>query len=117
MTNAADEFAAGLPGHSTVVIIGAGPAGLALGRELQRRRVPFLILEKGRIAESWCRMPNALKLISPWKCNWLERTTRARFSPNAELTRQQYLDYLRDFATLCRLPVVSNCAVQSVERF
>src|SRR5580765_7496292 len=40
-----------------VLILGAGPAGLSVGFELQQRGVSFLILEKGCVGDSWKRMP------------------------------------------------------------
>lgn len=37
-----------------VIIIGAGPAGLAAAAQLRQRSIPFIVLEKGQgIAESW----------------------------------------------------------------
>src|ERR1043166_3302279 len=80
-----------------VLVVGAGPAGLALGAELKRRGVNFLIIEKGSIGDSWERMPRPLKLVSPRKCNSLSRSDRNRFHPNAQLTRAELLDYLRAY--------------------
>ncbi len=105
-----------LPRHTTVAVIGAGPAGLALGAELHRRQVDFIILEKGSVGDSWSRMPNQLKLVSPWKTNWLTRGTAHRFAPHAQLTRAEFLDYLRAFAVEHELPVVRSCEISSVER-
>jgi hypothetical protein len=36
-----------------IVIVGAGPAGLALAHELQRRGVDYRVLEGGVVGESW----------------------------------------------------------------
>jgi thioredoxin reductase len=102
--------------HVPVLIIGAGPAGLALGAELENRGIDCLIVEKGNIANSWERMPQRLKLVSPWKCNWLSRSDRKRFKANAQLTRAEFLDYLRDYATAHALPVQTSCEVLSVAR-
>ncbi len=35
------------------VVIGAGQAGLAVSRQLQMREIPHLVLERGRVAETW----------------------------------------------------------------
>jgi len=102
--------------HVPVLIIGAGPAGLALGAELKSRGVEFLIVDKGNIGDSWERMPTRLKLVSPWKCNWLSHADRKRFSANAQLTRAEFLDYLRDYAAAHRLPIEAGCEVLAVER-
>ena len=48
------------------VIIGAGQAGLATGYHLQRRGIPFVILDAaGRIGDNWRRQWDSLKLYSP----------------------------------------------------
>jgi cation diffusion facilitator CzcD-associated flavoprotein CzcO len=47
-----------------VTIVGAGPAGLALARELQRRGVRPALLERGRVGETWARQYEGLRLHS-----------------------------------------------------
>ena len=49
---------------ATVTIVGAGPAGLALARELQRRGVRPVLLERGRVGETWARQYEGLRLHS-----------------------------------------------------
>jgi putative flavoprotein involved in K+ transport len=98
-----------------VAIIGGGPAGLALGWQLQQRGVSFVILEKGAAGESWNQMPRTLKLVSPWKWNWLTPETRAAFPPNAQLSREEFLSYLRALAATHALPI-HECSVEKVER-
>ena len=97
-----------------VVIIGAGPAGLCLAAHLQQRRVPFQIFDTGGPGESWRRMPPGLMLVSPWKTNWLSREDGGRFSGDAQLTRVEYLQYLRDYAAARDVHVEANCPVLSV---
>lgn len=51
-----------------VAIIGSGPIGLAAAAHLQKRKLPFFILEAGQLAEnvsSW----KHVTLFSPWKYN------------------------------------------------
>jgi putative flavoprotein involved in K+ transport len=100
--------------HFPVIVIGAGPSGLALGRELRTRQIDFIILEKGEVASSWAQMPEALRLVSPWKCNLLHESSRAAFPRNAQVTRAQYLDYLRHFARDNALRIATRCEVLSV---
>ena len=45
-----------------LTIVGAGPAGLALARELQRRGVRPVLLERGRVGETWARQYQGLRL-------------------------------------------------------
>jgi len=47
-----------------VTIVGAGPAGLALARELQRRGVRPALLDRGRVGETWVRQYEGLRLHS-----------------------------------------------------
>lgn len=48
------------------VIIGAGQAGLATGHHLQRRGIPFVVLDaSARIGDNWRRQWDSLKLYSP----------------------------------------------------
>lgn len=104
------------PQHSTVVVIGAGPAGLALGKALRDRGIPFVILEKGAVGNSWDHMPRELELVSPWKTNWLTRDDAGLFEPNAQLSRAEFAQYLKHFAARYQLPVQAGCEVDSVEQ-
>ena len=100
-----------------ILVLGAGPAGLALGAELQERGVPFLIAEQGPDAgDSWRRMPSRLKLLSPWKANWLRREDASRFPAHHETARDEFAEYLRDFAATHHLPVRTNVQVKAVHR-
>ena len=50
-----------------VIVIGAGAAGLGVARQLRRRGLDVVVLEKGEApGQSWRHMPGALRLISPW---------------------------------------------------
>jgi cation diffusion facilitator CzcD-associated flavoprotein CzcO len=99
-----------------VVIIGAGPAGLALGYELKRRAVPFAILEQGATAgDSWRRMPTRLKLVSPWKTNGLPGTPRRLFPPHCQMGREEFHAYLQRYARDHALPIELETTVQRVE--
>ena len=57
--------------RTDVLIIGAGPAGLAVSHALTLAGIDHVLLERGRIAESWLSQRwNSLRLITP---NWLNR--------------------------------------------
>lgn len=49
-----------------VVVIGAGPAGLAAAAQLHSRDVPFLVLEAGEVAGAAVREWSHVRLFSPW---------------------------------------------------
>ena len=102
---------------AAVVVLGAGPAGLALGAALQRRGISFQLLERGEgVGHSWRQMPTHLKLLSPWKANWLEPDDAPRFPSNREITRDEFANYLEDFARVRRIPVRTDVEVHAVER-
>src|SRR3954464_2503434 len=102
--------------ETDILIIGAGPAGLALGFELGRRGLRFLILEKGSVGMSWARMPRNMRLASPWKANSLPGTPQHLYPANCEISREEYLAYLADYARRWELPVRTKTTVKSIER-
>jgi putative flavoprotein involved in K+ transport len=100
-----------------VLILGAGPAGLALAFELKQRAVDCLLLESApAVAHSWARMPSRTKLVSPWKANWLPGADPNRFPPNCALSAAEYGSWLQQYARLKELPVVTNAEVLAVSR-
>src|SRR5688572_419220 len=103
--------------HHDILIIGAGPSGLALGYELKQRGLPFLILEAGVAAgESWRRMPTRLKLVSPWKANFLPGTRSNLWPRHYEMSREEFHRYLCDYATGHSLPVLNDVQAISVNK-
>lgn len=100
---------------SRVLILGAGPSGLVLARELEKRRVPCLILERGQNAgESWRRMPENLRLVSPWKTNALPGPFQRRFARHRSVSRLEFASYLADYAE--GLPVRYGIEIHSVAK-
>ena len=49
-----------------VVVIGAGPAGLAAAAQLRSRGLPFVVLEAGEVAGAAVREWSHVRLFSPW---------------------------------------------------
>ena len=47
------------------VVIGAGQAGLALSRCLTERGAEHVVLERGRVAQSWSERWDSLHLFTP----------------------------------------------------
>ena len=64
-TTVARTGPAGLP----VVVIGAGPVGLAAAGHLHERRLPFLVLEAGSQVGASVRQWGQVRLFSPWRYN------------------------------------------------
>jgi putative flavoprotein involved in K+ transport len=98
------------------IVIGAGQAGLTLSRELNRRRVAHLVLERGRIGERWrSERWESLHLLTP---NWLNRLSGGDAHADAEgfLHRRDFIDYLRNYAASAGTRVRESVDVVAVER-
>ncbi|PZF97367.1 flavoprotein [Micromonospora endophytica] len=61
--------AAGVDGSHPVVVIGAGPVGLAAAAHLHERGVPFMVLEAGPSAGAAVVEWGHVRLFSPWRYN------------------------------------------------
>jgi cation diffusion facilitator CzcD-associated flavoprotein CzcO len=84
--------------ETDTIVIGAGPAGLAVGAVLRRANVPFVMLERAaRIGESWHRHYDRLHLHTPKSHSALPYRAFPREYPRYP-SRQQVVEYLDDYA-------------------
>jgi cation diffusion facilitator CzcD-associated flavoprotein CzcO len=89
--------------ETDTIIIGAGPAGLAVGAALRRANEPFLILERAhRVGESWHRHYERLHLHTPKRHSALPFRPFPRDFPTYP-SREQVLAYLDDYAAAFEL--------------
>jgi putative flavoprotein involved in K+ transport len=98
------------------LVIGAGQAGLGVSRELVRRGVEHVVLEQGRIGETWrSQRWDAFALNSP---AWMNRLPgdAAPVRPDEFPSAPQFALGLERYAFAQRLPVRQGVAVRSVER-
>jgi putative flavoprotein involved in K+ transport len=98
------------------IVVGAGQAGLTLSRELSRRRVAHMVLERGRIGERWrSERWESLHLLTP---NWLNRLSGGGAHTDAEgfLHRRDFIDYLRNYAASAGIRVRESVDVLAVEQ-
>ncbi|MGM0587310.1 MAG: YpdA family putative bacillithiol disulfide reductase [Bacteroidota bacterium] len=96
-----------------VIIIGAGPIGLATGIELQKKGIPFKIIEKGCIVNSIYHYPSQMTFFST--SERLEIGDVPFISHNPKPTRQEALEYYRRVAIHFDLPLHLYEKVQSVD--
>jgi cation diffusion facilitator CzcD-associated flavoprotein CzcO len=99
-----------------VLIVGAGPAGLAAAAELGRRRISALVLERGEsVATSWRRRYDRLRLNTS---RWTSTLPRARYPKAAGLfpSRDHLVAYLEDFAVRNDIEIHSGTTVERVDR-
>jgi cation diffusion facilitator CzcD-associated flavoprotein CzcO len=99
-----------------VVVIGAGPAGLATSRELARRGVGHVVLERGdRVAYSWANLYESLVLHTGKHMSALPGLRLPRSAP-LFVPRGEFVRYLTDYAARFRLPVRTGWRVTAVDR-
>lgn len=99
-----------MPGaeRTPVVIVGAGPAGLAASAELRRRGVDHRVLEAGpKIGNSWRRLYDSLALHTGKHLSALPRMRLGREVPIFP-PRDVFVDYLERYARTFDLPVEVN---------
>jgi len=101
--------------RATVVIIGAGQAGLATSHLLADAGVEHVVLERGRVAARWDGHAwRSLRLLTP---NWLSRLPGHRYrgtDPNGYMRASEVADYLRSYAVRSGAPVRQGVEVLAV---
>jgi cation diffusion facilitator CzcD-associated flavoprotein CzcO len=101
---------------NNTIIIGAGPAGLAVGACLKRAGIPHLILEQSdRVGASWRRHYDRLHLHTDKKNSELPFVPYPANYPRYP-SRDQVVKYLEDYASQFALDIRFNQRVQSVHR-
>jgi putative flavoprotein involved in K+ transport len=98
-----------------VVVIGAGPAGLAVSRELVRAGVVHIVLEKGRVAQTWRERWDSFCLVTP---NWSAQFPGHRYDgqdPDGFMPRDEMVAFLERYATGFQAPVREDVEVTSLK--
>lgn len=80
-----------------VVVVGAGPAGLATAYYLQQRKIPYTVLEKGGIGYAWQKHYDSLRLHTLKQLSALPGLPVPDSYPDFP-TKDQFLTYLQDYA-------------------
>jgi putative flavoprotein involved in K+ transport len=99
-----------------VAIVGGGQAGLATSWYLQQANVDHVVLEGGRVAETWrSRRWNSFCLVTP---NWsvaLPGATYDGADPDGFMNRGELVDYFERWAASFHAPVQERCSVTGLE--
>ena len=81
-----------------VVIIGAGQAGLAVSRELTQAGVAHVVLERGRVGQTWRGRWDSFCLVTPnWFCQ-LPGHPYDGSDPDGFMLRDEVVAYLERYA-------------------
>jgi len=99
------------------VIVGAGQAGLGVSYYLHRDRRQQVVLERGRIGESWLAQRwDSFKLNTPNFMNALPGLPYNGPDPDGFWGQDELIHYFQQYVEYFRLPVRTGIMVVSVER-
>lgn len=99
--------------RTNTVIIGAGQCGLAMSRELSRRGLDHIVVEQGRVGESWRSLRwDGMRLLTP---NWLNGILGQTVpDPDGYMHAGAFADLLKRAAGQASAPVMTGTQVISV---
>jgi putative flavoprotein involved in K+ transport len=99
-----------------VVVIGAGQAGLAVSYFLDRQGVEHVVLERGRIGESWrTQRWDSFVVNTPNAINALPGAPYDGPAPDGFHTRDELVASFERYAERFELPIRSGIEVEAVE--
>jgi len=99
-----------------VVIVGAGPAGLATSHQLTTAGIEHVVLERGdRVGETWANLYDSLVLHTARR---LSSLPGLKFPAETPLfpSRQDFLQYLYRYKDTFHLPISTGSDVASLRR-
>ena len=100
------------------VVIGAGQAGLATSRWLAKKGIAHVVLERGRIGQSWrSQRWDSFHLNTPNAINRLPDDPYQGPDPDGFCAAGELLAYFEQYAAVRELPVVEGARVTAVRRF
>lgn len=102
--------------RTTVVIIGAGQAGLAMSRCLTDRSIDHVLIERGEVGNSWLTERwDSLRLLTP---NWMSRLPEWSYDgpdPDGYMTATDVATFLDRYRRSFDAPVIGSTVVERVE--
>jgi putative flavoprotein involved in K+ transport len=97
------------------VVVGAGQAGLAMGYHLKQQGRRFLVLERGRVAETWrTQRWDSFVINTP---RWMSTLPGAPYQGEAEdgfFTKEEWIAYLEAYSSRFDIPVRAGFEVTAV---
>lgn len=100
---------------TSVVVVGAGPAGLAMSRCLAEVGVEHVVLERRDVGHSWrTERWDSLRTLTPNWMNGLPGLPYRGPDPDGFMTARELAGRLEGFARSIAVPVVTGAAVSSI---
>ena len=102
--------------RTETVVVGGGQAGLAASRELTEAGVPHVVLERGRVGQSWRGRWDSFCLVTP---NWSVQLPGHHYDgddPDGFMPRDEIVGYLERYATSFDAPVREGVDVTTLRR-
>jgi putative flavoprotein involved in K+ transport len=100
-----------------VIVIGAGHAGLSISYYLKKHGLNHVVFERGRIGESWrSQRWDTFTINTPSWVNNLPGDSYNGSRPDGFYLLNEFIDYLDNYASKNRLPVIENTKVTSLEK-
>jgi len=101
--------------HVDVIIVGAGQAGLAASHELSSAGVEHVVLERGRVGETWRHRWDTFCLVAP---NWTVQLPGHPYNgpdPHGYMPRDEIVATLEEYAGSFGAPVREGVSVTGAE--
>src|SRR5262245_23955383 len=100
-----------------VIIVGAGFAGLSASYNLKKRGVEHLVLERGKVGESWrSQRWDSFKMNTPDRLNVLPGDTYKGHDPEGLSSAGEFVSSFENYVTSFDLPVVENSRVTAIAK-
>jgi putative flavoprotein involved in K+ transport len=98
-----------------VAVIGAGPAGLAVARELSAAGLEAVVLERARVGQTWRDRWDSFRLVTP---NWSAQLPGSPYAGAARdgfMPRDEVVRYLASYAATLPVEIREGTDVAAVE--
>lgn len=100
--------------RTETVVVGGGQAGLSVSRELTRAGVEHVVLEKGRVGQTWRGRWDSFCLVTP---NWSVQLPGHHYDkqdPDGFMPRDEIVGYLERYAAGFDAPLREGVEVTSI---
>jgi len=99
-----------------VLVVGGGSAGLSVSHELASLGIDHVVLERGRIGQTWRDRWDSFCLVTP---NWSVRLPGGTYvgdDPDGFMPRDEIVAHLEQYAATFGAPVREGVAVTTIDR-